>query len=185
MGKESGHRLRELRKESKLTMEEFSKLFSVAEPTQTSYENGSRDIPLDYAVKVCDKYGVTLNWLSGRSENRNAIDMLASIVLALDKIIKVGYRFIPDHEYNEPVLWVDKIFAKYLQEIDRLRILRNLNIIEDESFLQLRLNKQKKYEGYLKELFGEDNFKSDDIRFDEIEAVEIAEFLACAYYKDL
>lgn len=184
MSKESSYQLRELRKESKLNAKEFAKLFDVAESTQTSYENGSRDIPLDYAVKVCDKYGVTLNWLSGRSENRNSTDMLASIVLALDKIIKVGYRNIRngDYKYREPVLWVDKIFAKYLQEIEELRSLRNLK--ENESFSQLRFDIQKKYEGYFKEVFGEDNCKSADISFDEIEAIEIAELLTSAYYKD-
>ena len=171
MGKENGIRLRELRQESKLTAEQFAELFSVAETTQISYENGNRAIPLEYAISVCNKFGTTLDWIYGRSAHKNDTDIMTYIVLSLNKIMKVGYRDIKNdgYIYHEPVLWVDKTFAKYLQEIEELQRLRRLK--EKESFSLLMSDVQKTYEKYFQQLFGKENYIPSESNFDKIEAV--------------
>jgi len=66
-----GQRLRILRKDKKLTMKEFGKLFSLAESTISGYEGGSRKPDMDTINKFADYFEVTTDYLLGRSDNPN------------------------------------------------------------------------------------------------------------------
>lgn len=177
-------RLQKIREDTTLTQKEFAESVNISRELQQKYENGERNIPIEYLNDVCDKYNVSADWLLGRSEYKNGMDIMVSVVLSLHKIMKVGYRHIPNDgdTYYEPVLWIDKTFAKYLQEIEELQTLRNLK--EKESFSLLISEVQKEYEKYFQKLFGTENCITSESNFKEIEAVEIAEFLTNAYYKD-
>jgi transcriptional regulator with XRE-family HTH domain len=65
-------RLRLLRKEKKLTSKEFGKLFQLAESTISGYETGARKPDLETIEKFADYFAVSVDYLSGRSEIRNA-----------------------------------------------------------------------------------------------------------------
>lgn len=176
-------RLKELRKETNLTQDKFAESVNISRELQQKYENGERNITIEYLNDICNKYNVSADWLLGRSEYKNGIDIMVSVVLSLHKIMKVGYRHIHNdgETYHEPVLWIDETFAKYLQEIDELQRLRNLR--ETESFSLLISEVQKKYEKYFQKLLGTENCITSESNFKEIEAVEIAEFLTNAYCK--
>ena len=61
-----GERLRNLRKDRKLTQEEISKLLGIAQTTYAGYEN-NRHIPdLDTLIKIADLFKVSLDYLAGR-----------------------------------------------------------------------------------------------------------------------
>ncbi len=179
-------RISELRAETGLSQDKFAKTVGESREIQQKYEEekGTKNIPVEYLKKVCDEYHVTLDWLCGRSEYKNDKDLMASIIIALDKIIKVGCRKIhnDDYIYEEPVLWIDKNFAKYLQKVRELQQLRSLKKIS--SFSQLYSDMQEEYKEYFKELFGEEASAMEADRFNEIEAVEIAEYLPLAYLED-
>ncbi len=59
-------RLRELRKESDLTMKELGKAIGVAESTVSAYETGKREPDLMTLCKIADYFRVSLDYLLGR-----------------------------------------------------------------------------------------------------------------------
>jgi len=64
-------RLRELRKERKLTAREFGEKFSLAESTISGYETGARKPDLETVDKFADYFDVSVDYLMGRSNIRN------------------------------------------------------------------------------------------------------------------
>ena len=61
-------RLRQLRKTHKLTAEQLGKIFNVSKQTVSRWELGDRLPPLDVVVAIADYFGVSLDWLTGRTD---------------------------------------------------------------------------------------------------------------------
>ena len=66
-----GGRLRELRKEKKLKQRELAALLGVTEVHYRRVEAGKINIPTLTLCTLADYYGVTTDYLLGRSEQRN------------------------------------------------------------------------------------------------------------------
>ncbi|HHT7817025.1 TPA: helix-turn-helix domain-containing protein [Streptococcus suis] len=64
------NRLKELRKEKKLTQEELASEIGVSKITILRWENGERQIKPDKAQKLADYFGVEVGYLLGYSEYR-------------------------------------------------------------------------------------------------------------------
>ncbi|MGB9804366.1 MULTISPECIES: helix-turn-helix domain-containing protein [Desulfofundulus] len=64
-----GQRLRQLRQESKLSLEQLGKKIGVAKQTVGHWETGYRLPPLDVAVVLADFFDVSLDYLVGRSDD--------------------------------------------------------------------------------------------------------------------
>ena len=181
MSSQNDSRLRQVRKEAEKTVEEFAGDLNIAAKTQTAYENGSRNISIDYAIKVCNKYNITLDWLLGRTAHKADNDLMVSLILALDKVFKVGYKTIchdSNYKYRELTLWIDTSFRDYLEEIRDLENARRITKqITDEIYTTSRQSIQEKYAKVLKQLFGEINCEIDESKFINIQAVEDCDFL--------
>ena len=67
-----GH-LKELRESLGLTQEEFGKSVGVAKTTYNNYEKGERDPKSDFWIAVAQKYGVTIDYLMGYSDDPKKI----------------------------------------------------------------------------------------------------------------
>lgn len=63
-------KLRELRKEKRLTMKELGKILSLAEPTISGYENGTRSPDYETLNKIADVFNVSTDYLLGRTDKR-------------------------------------------------------------------------------------------------------------------
>ena len=63
-------RLKTLRKEAKMTQVNLAKALSMHTTTYTRYESGLRDLPMEVAIQIADYYHVSLDYLVGRSEER-------------------------------------------------------------------------------------------------------------------
>ena len=61
------HRIRDLREDNDLTQPQCAKLFFIAKNTYIRYENGERIPPIDFMERVADYYGVSLDYLTGRT----------------------------------------------------------------------------------------------------------------------
>ncbi len=61
-----GKRIRDLRKENKMTQTELGKKLNLTKVSISCYENGSRLPSLETLYKICDIFGVTLPYLAGR-----------------------------------------------------------------------------------------------------------------------
>lgn len=72
-----GKRLRQLREEkkkenSKFTQGYVANLIGVARVTYTSYENGTKQPPIETVNKLADVFDVSTDYLLGRSDSRKA-----------------------------------------------------------------------------------------------------------------
>lgn len=61
-----GYRLRELRKENKMSQEDLGKLLGVTKVSVSGYENGTRVPSLDILNGMLDVFGVSADYLLGR-----------------------------------------------------------------------------------------------------------------------
>ena len=60
-------RLKELRKSRKLTQAQVAEGINCTPPTYSRYERGTRQPPLDMVLKMADFFGVSLDYLFGRT----------------------------------------------------------------------------------------------------------------------
>lgn len=64
-----GYRLRELRKENKMSQEDLGKLLGITKVSVSGYENGTRVPSLDILNGILDVFGVSADYLLGRELN--------------------------------------------------------------------------------------------------------------------
>lgn len=59
-------RLKELRKDKKITQQQIAKIINVSQVGYNNYETGKREIPLNSLIALADFYNVSLDYLVGR-----------------------------------------------------------------------------------------------------------------------
>ena len=62
-------RLRDLREDSDNKQATIAKLLQITQPQYHLYESGKREIPLHLAIILADFYGVSLDYLAGRTNH--------------------------------------------------------------------------------------------------------------------
>lgn len=77
-----GYRLRELRKESKLSQEKLGNILGVSKVSVCGYENGNRVPSLEILNKMLDFFGISADYLLGRELNVVCEDNNMSICLS-------------------------------------------------------------------------------------------------------
>ncbi len=63
-------RIRDLREDADLTQKQISEIILCDQSLYSKYERGERVLPLDLAVKLAEYYGVSLDYLVGRTDKR-------------------------------------------------------------------------------------------------------------------
>ena len=63
-------RIKGCRMEMKLTQEQLSSQISINHLTYRGYENCKSDIPIVYLIRLADVFGVSLDYLTGRTESK-------------------------------------------------------------------------------------------------------------------
>ena len=86
-------RIKNLRKQAGLNQEKFGKQFKVAGPSIARYEIGRRIVPLDLAMRIAEKYGVTLEWITGETKEDND-DLITLISTLSNEQKKEAVRYI-------------------------------------------------------------------------------------------
>lgn len=81
-----GQILTELRKQKRLTQKDMAKILGVARTTYSSYEQGRRMPDTDLQNTIADFFGVSLDYLHGRSELREPTKLPNNIVSISDVI---------------------------------------------------------------------------------------------------
>lgn len=61
------HRLKDLREDHDLAQKEIAAILGIDQRAYSIYETGKRDIPVRYLVKLADYYGVSTDYLLGRT----------------------------------------------------------------------------------------------------------------------
>ena len=66
------HRIKSCRLEARMTQEELGNRINVNYLTYRGYENCKSDIPIVCLVRIADVFGVTMDYLTGRTEDKKA-----------------------------------------------------------------------------------------------------------------
>lgn len=61
-------RLRDMREDKDLRQREIAEILNVSQTTYTRYESGELDIPSAALVKLADFYGVSVDYILGRTD---------------------------------------------------------------------------------------------------------------------
>ncbi len=65
-----GTHIRELREKKRLTQPELAEEINIKRPSITAYEGGNQLPPVDTLVKIADFFNVSLDYLTGRTNDR-------------------------------------------------------------------------------------------------------------------
>jgi transcriptional regulator with XRE-family HTH domain len=64
-----------LRRERKLSQREAATKLGVSQALLSHYENDAREPKFDFVIRACDYYGVSADYLLGRSDERNGVSI--------------------------------------------------------------------------------------------------------------
>lgn len=70
------NRLKELRKDKKITQSELGNILGVAKTTISMYENGNSTPNDDIKLKMCEYFNVSLDYLVGKSNIKQSADSI-------------------------------------------------------------------------------------------------------------
>ena len=73
--------LTELRKEKGLSQKEAATKLGISQALLSHYEKGIRECGQSFLIKVADFYGVSCDYLLGRTKDRNELDIIAHEIL--------------------------------------------------------------------------------------------------------
>ena len=62
--------IRNLREDKDLRQEDVAKMLNCTQACYSHYESGKRDIPTEVLMKLADFYGVSVDYLLGRTRQR-------------------------------------------------------------------------------------------------------------------
>ena len=65
-----GRNIRLLRKEFKLTQKDLANVLNTSHSTISAYEAGKTMLLTVFALQICEKYGISLDYLCGRTNNK-------------------------------------------------------------------------------------------------------------------
>ncbi|MBP1534559.1 MAG: helix-turn-helix transcriptional regulator [Ruminococcus sp.] len=66
-------KIRELREDHDLTQEKCAKIAYISKNSYIRYETGEREPPLDVIIYLANFYGVSLDYIAGRTNNKGGI----------------------------------------------------------------------------------------------------------------
>lgn len=113
-----GYRLRELRKENRLSQEKLGKILGVSKVSVSGYENGNRIPSLDILNKILDFFGVSADYLMGRE-----LDMVCEETNLTFKMSSLDVEIIKEM-HNNPIVYntISKNPRRFFNTFDKKNI---------------------------------------------------------------
>ena len=80
--------LSSLRKETGLSQRKVATELGISQALLSHYENGAREPKLDFVMRACDYYGVTADYILGRSNERTekTPELLETLCSVMDEL---------------------------------------------------------------------------------------------------
>ena len=66
-------RIQDLRIDSDLSQKNIGELLHISQRSYSHYETGSRNIPIEMLIRLADYYDTTIDYLVGRTDNKEPI----------------------------------------------------------------------------------------------------------------
>lgn len=88
-------RIRDLREDNDLTQEALCKKLYMHKTTYTNYEQGKHTVPLDFAVLLADFYGVSIDYIAGRTNdpgNNRCLSLSNDTITIIEKYTALTER---------------------------------------------------------------------------------------------
>ena len=63
-------RIRDLREDSDLTQQQVADMLGTSQTMYARYERGANELPIRHALKLCEIYSVSADYLLGREKNK-------------------------------------------------------------------------------------------------------------------
>ena len=64
-------RIKDMRDDSDLAQKEIAAILGISQTVYSRYERGYQTIPLEHLIKLADYYQVSIDYLVGRSQDKN------------------------------------------------------------------------------------------------------------------
>lgn len=93
-----GQKIRDLRKQKRLSQTELGKYIGVSQTTVTAWENGRAEPSSGYLSKLADYFNVTTDYLLGRPEKQNEVQTEQDLERALDNAHSFSGKPLSDHD---------------------------------------------------------------------------------------
>ena len=88
------NRLRDLRKEKRLTIAQAADIFHL-QPTQyRRYEMNESDLPMEIGISMAKYFGVTLDYLVFLSEDRNPINTQSNVSKMIEEFKRIYIKYL-------------------------------------------------------------------------------------------
>ncbi len=101
-----GERIKQIRKENRMTLEQFGKILGVTKVAISNIENGKRNVTEQMRKSICREFNVDPIWLT-TGEGDKHIDQTVESIAILDKIL---------HDESKLAKTMFKMFAQYTLE---------------------------------------------------------------------
>lgn len=102
-------RLKAFRESLGLTQAEFGKSVGIAKSTYNNYETGIRDPKSDFWIAVAQKYGVTIDYLMGYSDNPHSV--------GIEKKSPGTTEVVPGEELQQEIIRLAGNLSPELQDL--------------------------------------------------------------------
>lgn len=66
-------RIQDLRIDSDLSQKKIGEILHISQRSYSHYETGSRNIPIEMLIRLADYYDTTIEYLVGRTDNKEPI----------------------------------------------------------------------------------------------------------------
>ena len=66
-------RIQDLRIDSDLSQKKIGEILNISQRSYSHYETGSRNIPIEMLIRLADYYDTTIDYLVGRTDNKEPI----------------------------------------------------------------------------------------------------------------
>lgn len=66
-------RIQDLRIDSDLSQKKLGEILHISQRSYSHYETGSRNIPIEMLIRLADYYDTTIDYLVGRTDNKEPI----------------------------------------------------------------------------------------------------------------
>ena len=99
------NRLKELRKEKKLTQEELAEKIGISKRTLANWEDGVSSIKENKLKILCEIFGVDMPYLLGYNNVKNETDLKVSVLdEALEKLREINNMLSVEND-EDPNMW--------------------------------------------------------------------------------
>lgn len=101
-----GERIKQIRKDHEMTLEQFGKILGVTKVAISNIENGKRNVTEQMRKSICREFNIDPIWLA-TGEGDKYIDQSVELIAILDKLL---------HNESDFAKNLFKIFAQYSLE---------------------------------------------------------------------